>query len=149
MDRVFGRLSGDQQFFPALSDGMGMEGVKLLDITAQQGMIADDIDQSRVSAGKSEDLIDGARAENGCFGTAHPEAVSDIGICFIQGQLLDVISYGNSLPEGPVSVFLQDIHEFILPHKKDVQKPDVFLFEVRQQPDFFEELRVPTPGPRR
>ena len=107
-----------------------MDGIQLLDIPAQQSMIADDIDQSRVSAGKSEDLIDCARAENGCFGPAHPEAVSDIGFCFIQGQLLDVISYGNSLSEGPVPVFLQDIHEFILPHKKDVQQPDVFLFEV-------------------
>ena len=83
-------------------------------------MVTYDIDQTGVPAGKSEDFAYCTLFENFLGGAGDLKPVIDIKVGFSFGQWIDVVTYGNPLPDRPVSVLHQHLIEFGLSHKKYV-----------------------------
>ena len=116
-------------------DGSQAEAVR-----AEQGPVADDVDESRYAARQPVYLASSAFVEYIDQRPGHAKAVFDIGIRFRLGQRLQVVAAGNPLCELPQFVAAEQIAQLRLANQNDLQEFLFCRFEIGQKTHFFENF---------
>ena len=101
-------------------------------------MIADDIGQPRITACKYEDFPQGIWRKNRVLRAGHLQTVQNVLGGFFNTQWFDLITNGDALAYGTVAGLQQDLVEFRLTHKENIDEFAIFHLDIRQQSNFLE-----------
>ncbi|MGD9310910.1 MAG: hypothetical protein PVG51_17335 [Desulfosarcina sp.] len=109
-------------------------------------MIAKNVYGPGKSAGVLMNSADRVGLKNWLGGPGHFHAVFNVltGFQFIQWFYMKVD--GNSLPDGPAGGSRDELNEFGLTHKKDINQLAVTQFNVGKNPDFIQQFVGQTLG---
>jgi hypothetical protein len=134
LDRLAEHLTG------RAPDDVAGHHVPVLGEGAQQGAVADDVDQARHATRQSPHLAQGAVREHFLRGTGDAQAVTHVGRGLVAGERIEVVTTGDALRELPQLGAVQHLAQLGLADQDDLQQLLGLGLEVGQQAHLLEHV---------
>jgi hypothetical protein len=107
-------------------------------------MVAKDIDLSRYPLGQGKNLGYGATAEQPGITAGDPQPMANQFTSLHKAERGEFIADRNALMHCSVLRFIQDLCKFILTDQENIQQLCVLSLDVRELPDFLQEVLAQT-----